>query len=174
VVVALLVGAFAFIGLPGASGASVGHQATSTCNSYPPGPGASLGVSTTTPFAGEQITVSGANFNASKPVTVNMNTQTVELGTTTTNAAGSFSLKVTIPSDATGSHSISVSGPAVPTECPPGSIAITIASSSSPKPPLSFTGVEIGALIAVALLLLAGGVLFATAGRRRQHASGRH
>jgi hypothetical protein len=141
------------------------------CPTYPFGPGPSVSISTTTPFPGQSVTITGANFNKGAHVSVVMSPPTVTLGSATTSASGSFTLHATIPAGTTGTKTIAVVGGA-PADCAPNTIAIHVQTPAGPNsgPPLSFTGVEIGAIVAVALALLIGGVLFATAGRRGKSA----
>jgi hypothetical protein len=136
------------------------------CPIYPFGPGPSASISTTTPFPGETVTISGANFDKNAHVSVVMSSPTVTLATATTSSSGAFTVHTAIPGNASGTKTISVVGGA-PAECPPNSLVIHLQAGPNSGPPLSFTGVEIGAIVAVALALLVGGVLFATAGRRR-------
>jgi hypothetical protein len=141
--------------------------APAQCPTYPFGPGPSVSISTTNPFPGQSVTITGANFNKNAHVTVVMSPPTVTLGSATTSASGSFTLHLTVPTNATGTKTITVVGGA-PAGCAPNTIAIHIQTTVGPPGNhLSNTGVEIAAIIAVALALLIGGVLFATVGRRR-------
>ncbi|TAM92302.1 MAG: hypothetical protein EPN43_02800, partial [Jatrophihabitans sp.] len=72
---------------------------------YPPtGACASLAVSTTTPAAGEAITVTGTGFTAGETVTLELDPGPVVVGSAVVAADGTFSTQVTIPSDTYGRH----------------------------------------------------------------------
>src|SRR2546423_1218644 len=75
---------------------------------YPPTncPGM-LSVSTTTPLAGETITVSGTGFTPGAQVHLVMHTKVYDLGTFTANGQGNFTAQVTLPDNVFGAHVIS-------------------------------------------------------------------
>lgn len=136
-----------------------------TCGTYPPSFGASMSVSTTTPFPGQTITISGQHFVANEHITLVLDTGFV-LAHVTVGADGSFSVPVTLPASLRGSHTILVDGDT--SVCPPDPVQIVIQSGSTPPGGgLASTGVDILAGVAVALALIAGGILFARSGRRR-------
>lgn len=169
--VALALGTCAAILAAPAIASATPHSAAAaaaTCPTYPPGPGPSVSISTTAPFPGETVTISGANFDKNTHVSVVMSSPTVTLASVTTSASGAFTVHATIPANSSGTRTISVVGGA-PAQCLPNTLVITLqAAGPNTGPSLSFTGVEIGAMIAVAIALLVGGALFATVGRRRK------
>jgi len=68
---------------------------------------ATTNISKTSGYIGEEITVSGTGFSVSKPITITLgNTQ---IGTTTSDAKGSFSSSFAIPAHATGTYNLKVS-----------------------------------------------------------------
>jgi len=144
----------------------------SACQSYPVGAvaAATLMVSTTTPFEGQTITVSGTNFVTNEAIAIDLSGSPV--AHVTTSASGSFSTPVTLPAGVTGTQTISVAGDH--STCPASSITITIqgAGVSATSQGLSHTGVDILTGLAVAIALLIAGVAL-TGGARRKPA-GRH
>lgn len=149
------------------------------CNYPIGGKLATLTVSTTTPFAGEVITVAGSNFEANTAYEVIFASNPVVLAHVTTDAGGSFSVHVTIPANATGSHEIVTEGVRFDNTCPTQHLSIPITMQTSPGAPhgggLAFTGVDILGMIALALLLIAAGVFFSRSGRRASaHGGSRH
>jgi hypothetical protein len=172
VVVALLVGAFAFIGVPGASGAIAAPPG-------PPCPGANpysghqaiIMASTTTPFIGQTFEASGIDYCPNEDVNITL--RGVHVATAHTNGAGAFEPPVVATGPAGQAELCGIGATGQPNDRDCLELTIRAAAPNS-NPPLSFTGVEIGAMIAVAILLLVGGTLFATAGRRRRHAHGHH
>src|SRR5258706_15081607 len=76
---------------------------------YPPPVCATLSVSTTTPFPGQTITVSGVNFAPNEQITLVLDTGAT-LGDVTVGADGTFSKDVVVPNDLRGNHRISVQG----------------------------------------------------------------
>jgi len=68
---------------------------------------ATTNISKTSGYIGEEITVSGTGFSVSKPITITLgNTQ---IGTTTSDAKGSFSSSFAIPAHVTGTYNLKVS-----------------------------------------------------------------
>ena len=120
--------------------------------------------STTTPFVGEKIEASGIRYCPDENVRLTIGGQFV--GDAHTNGAGKFDPQVTVPGPAGDKLLCGVGASGLPHDQDCLTLHVRAAGPNS-GPPLSFTGVEIGAIIAVALALLVGGVLFATAGRRR-------
>lgn len=135
---------------------------------YPFSPDATIMSSTTTPFIGEKIEASGIKYCPNENVRLTIGGQFV--GNAHTNGGGSFDPQVTVPGPAGDKLlcGVGASGLSHDQDCL--TLHVRGAGTNS-GPPLSFTGVEIGAIIAVALALLVGGVLFATAGRRRSSKS---
>ncbi|MFC1977369.1 IPT/TIG domain-containing protein [Chloroflexota bacterium] len=67
----------------------------------------SISLSSTSGHAGNQVTVSGSGFQASKPITITFDNETV--ATPSTDASGKFSATFTVPVRATGSYQVKVS-----------------------------------------------------------------
>jgi hypothetical protein len=125
---------------------------------------ASMSVSTTTPFPGQTITLSGQNFApAGSNVTIVLDTGAV-LAHVTINSSGTFSVPVTLPAGVTGNHKILAQGQIT---CPPDPVQISIQAAGTQGGGLASTGVDILTGLAIALALIAGGVLMARSGRRR-------
>jgi hypothetical protein len=141
-----------------------------TCGTYPPSFGASMSVSTTTPFPGQTITVTGEHFKANEDFNLVLDTGAV-LAAVHVAADGSFSVNVTLPAGLTGNHVISTDGDE--SGCPADPIQIDIQGSGTSGGGLASTGVDILTGLAIALALIAGGVLFARSGRRR-HSHSQH
>jgi hypothetical protein len=169
VVLALAALAAAFA--PAAQAGAAAVPTPASCQAYPIGavPAATLSVSTTTPFPGESITVSGTNFEPHDAITIVLSSNLIELGHVTTNASGAFSTSVTIPSNLSGSHVLSLVGAVA--VCQPSPITLTIQGEGTSGGGLPNTGVDILAGIAIALALLTAGVALTRGGRRRQHSS---
>lgn len=157
--------------------------ATSTCSGgtgYPVQAGATLMVSTTTPYSGQTIEVSGTNFRAGERVTLDLNGK--QVGQVTADSNGSFktSLKLTsapgkFELTATGSVcgiaglflAIRAGAGILPVSATKSPAAGGVAAGQGGGSGLAFTGLDIAALIAIAAVLLAGGGYLAHAGRRR-------
>jgi large repetitive protein len=154
-----------------------------TSNPYPPTPNAEVQSSTTTPQVGEQIEVSGVGYCADESVTITIGGKTV--GTGHSDSSGKFDPEVTVPGPAGARQLCGVgsSGLSSDTDCltlnssaaggasASASNSAGAGSGSGSGGGTAFTGVEVAALCALAALLLAGGVAFATAGRRRRPVS---
>lgn len=166
-----------------AHAATVKVGACASVSAYPPTSGPTLMVSTTTPYQGQRIEVGGADYCPDEDVTLTLGGTTV--ATVHTSAHGSFDTTITITADpgtyqltGTGadgdSASVtltvrSASGVApVSTQANPSGAA---AGSSSGGGGLAFTGLDVIALVAIALLLVGAGIYLTRAGRRR-HAHG--
>ncbi|HJQ42936.1 MAG TPA: hypothetical protein VJ831_07625 [Jatrophihabitantaceae bacterium] len=123
-----------------------------------------MSVSTTNPRPGQTITLTGANFEpAGSTVTIVLDTGAV-LAHVTIDASGSFSIPITMPTGVTGNHLILAQGYAG--QCPPDPVQVTISTSGEGGGGLASTGVDILTGLAIAIALIAGGVLFARSGRR--------
>lgn len=141
---------------------------------YPPSQCAALSVSTTTPYAGETMTVSGTGYTAGEQVTVELHSTARDVGTATVRADGSFTTQITIPKDMSGRHLLSVAGgdPA----CTVGPITLDIQASAALGEQigpnggggLSSTGVQIALLLALAALALVAGIALTRAGREKR------
>jgi hypothetical protein len=124
-----------------------------------------LSASSTTVPPGGSITVSGQGFGANEPVNVDLHSTPVLLATPQTDANGTFTTTVTIPSNTPmGTHTITATGQQSGVVT---SLQITVASSSSSLP---FTGA--GAVIPLsasgAAMVIAGGLTLIGVRRRRR------
>jgi hypothetical protein len=141
---------------------------------YPPTTCATLSVSTTHPLPGEQITVSGTNFLPNASVRLELHSKTYDLKTVTTDASGSFTTQVTLPSGVVGTHQI-VAATGVPSTCPTPTITLHIqkhgteGSTAPPRGPggTSFTGVDVLLIILVAVALIGAGMALMRGGKRK-------
>ena len=104
-------------------------------------------VDTVSPVAGGAITVVGGGFAPSTPLTIELHSTPVVLGTTTSDVFGNYSATVVIPIDTMpGAHELVVSGLDPDGQPRSVSVAITVLASSagSPAEPLTvaprFTG----------------------------------
>jgi hypothetical protein len=123
---------------------------------------------------GQPITVSGTDWQAGSDVTISFLSTPLFLGTGTVGPEGTFSAKVTIPSDASaGAHTLRVSGDdrdGVPATV---GIAIQVVAAAAEEEVdtggLAFTGTNISiGLLIVAGLLIAGGLALWAARRRNR------
>lgn len=162
-------------------------------DAYPPTTCSTVSVSTTTPQPGQQITVAGSHFKPEAHITVALDTRSHPLAHVTSNAMGHFSTRVVLPQNATGRHRIKAFGgnlAGVP-GCPAtATVAIRfqaggVSSSQGNNPGVggagtgtgtgggtAFTGVDIAALLAIALALIAVGVLFNRRGAPKRAEAG--
>jgi hypothetical protein len=173
--VALVLGATAAVLAAPATASASSHSAAAAAEicpgftaAYPFSPNATIMSSTTTPFVGQKIEASGIKYCPNENVRLTIGGQFV--GNAHTNGAGSFDPPVIVPGPPGDKLlcGVGASGLLHDQDC----LTLHVVAPTGPNssPPLSFTGVEIGAIVAVALALLIGGVLFATAGRRRKSA----
>lgn len=147
-------------------------------SAYPVVTCSTLAVSTTTPAAGETITVSGTNFRPNETVRLELHTDVHVLKTLTTGADGSFSTEVTLPDGVTGTHLLVAVGASTKAAgCPADpSVSISIqgsgvggvATSSAPAGvggqsdgpgSTAFTGMNVLLLLIVAAILIVLGVM---------------
>jgi hypothetical protein len=142
--------------------------AAPSANAYPPQTCSTVSVSTTEPATNATIVVSGKNFQAGITVTVELHTTVFQLGSTTVQSDGTFSLSVTLPDGVTGQHDIVVTGG--DPNCP-NSVPIDIGKGVGPTPPPSNTGVDVALLLLVGLGLVAVGLVIndRASARRRRH-----
>ena len=160
------------VALPDAAAAAPLHTAPSgSCpgsQAYPPTPDATVEASSTAPATGASIEVSGVHYCGDEDVTITIAGKKV--GTAHTDAQGSFDPKVVVPgpSGAKQLCGIGASGLAADANC----LTLTVQTAGGQAEPASggtaFTGADVALIVAVAVLLLAGGVAFSTAGRRRR------
>lgn len=143
-------------------------------SAYPPSPNATVEVTTTSPVVGERIKISGVNYCPTE--SVNITLRGAHVATAHTNSSGSFDPEITVtgPVGSAQVCGIGASGLARDRDCVTlhiressgqGATSTPVAGSGGGGP--AFTGTDIALLIALGVLLLAGGIAFATAGRSR-------
>ena len=77
---------------------------------YPPGE-CNLRLSRGAAARGESVTATGGGYRPASRVEVTLNSEPMPLGSVTTDAAGAFELRFTVPASATlGSHTVTASG----------------------------------------------------------------
>lgn len=140
---------------------------------YPVTPNAQIMASTTAPYGCESIEVSGTNFHPNEDVAIYLGS--TKVATAHTNGSGSFDPQVKIP-NVTGAlvlKGVGASGSAddvstltltVKAGCSTGGTG----GGSGGGSILGSTGVQIGAMVVAAAVLLGAGAFFVTAGRRRK------
>ena len=141
-------------------------QAIRAAAPYPPVFCPTISISTTHPFPGETITISGQGFDGVQSLTLVLTPGNVVLGHVATSTAGTFTTHVTLPAGVTGSKVIRADGSG--SDCPVDSINIQVSSNPPPHNPtnLPFTGVDVLTALAIALALIGVGLLLTRGGRR--------
>jgi hypothetical protein len=153
---------------------------------YPPTVCAAIAVSTTTPHANQEITVSGTGFTAGDQVDIALTGKNVNktIGHASIAGDGTFSTQVRIPAGIEGNFDIDARGGG-PT-CPVDPILLDVraglgvggvaagpggsgGTGTNGSGGLAFTGLNALLLIAAAAALIGTGVLLARGGRRRTH-----
>ncbi|MDT4906698.1 MAG: hypothetical protein QOH52_4714 [Pseudonocardiales bacterium] len=137
---------------------------------YPPSPNATIRSSSTTMKVAETIEASGIHYCPDEDVRLTIGGKFV--GTAHTDAAGAFDPPVVVPGPAGSKQLCGVGASGLSTDRDCLTLVARAAGSSglagaggNTGGGTAFTGVEVALLCAVALLLIAGGVAFATAGR---------
>lgn len=169
--VALALGALALLGGPAVASATpraavVGPPCPGSAL-YPPSPDATIMSSTTTPFINQKIEASGIKYCPNEDVTLTIAGKFV--GTAHTDGAGSFDPQVTVPGPVGDKLlcGIGASGLAADRDC----LTLHVRAGTGPNNNhLGSTGVEVATIVAVAVVLLGGGALFLSVGRRRKSA----
>jgi hypothetical protein len=163
--------------------------ASATCTGgtgYPVKAGATLSVSTTTPYSGQTIDVSGSNFQPGENVTLKLDGKTVATVIADSNGSFSTSFKVTA---APGKFELTATGSvcgvtglllAIRAGAGVGGVSATQspgagaagAGATGQGGGLAFTGLDVALMLLVAVALLGGGGVMLRAGRRRHAARG--
>lgn len=148
-------------------------SAPANAGPYPPTQCATLSVSTTTPRAGEAMTVSGSGFTAGEQVTLELHSTTRVVGTATVRADGTFTTQITIPKDMYGRHLLLAVGGQPSCSVDPITLEIQASAVAGEHigpsgDGLSSTGVQIALLLAIAAIALAAGVALVRAGRQKR------
>lgn len=168
-----LVGTLALMGLALVGPAS---PAASAAPAYPPHTCPTLSLSTTHPAVGEQITVSGQQFDVHARVSLVLLAGSHDLRSVTTDSNGSFTTQVRLPAGVTGAHTIKAKG--AQSACPAESIQLLIekrtaenAAVGGPGSTPAMTGVDVGGLLVAAAALIGVGLLLnrRRTSRRRHH-----
>jgi LPXTG-motif cell wall-anchored protein len=163
---ALLVG---LVALAEASPAGAGGGASDYANCV-------VTVDPSTFEAGDTVTVRGTGLEPDFETIIEFNSVTVQVGTATTDASGSFEVQVTIPADATdGPHTISAvcdtDGNVSSTDVTVSSITGTTAPGGGP---LARTGDDTQPLIVVGAIALLAGIAFVLIAQRRRRRAADH
>jgi hypothetical protein len=135
---------------------------------YPPTPDATVQASTTHPAVGQKIEASGIHYCPDEDVTLTIAGKFV--GTAHTDSAGSFDPQVVVPGPPGQKPLCGIGASGLPNDrdCLTLFVQAAGTSGNSSGGGTSFTGVEIGALTAVAALLIVAGVALVRAGRRNK------
>ncbi|MGH8961785.1 MAG: hypothetical protein ACRDWT_11450 [Jatrophihabitantaceae bacterium] len=139
---------------------------------YPMSPGVMIMASTTTPFVGQRIEVSGKNYCPDEDVTILLRGKNV--GTAHTDASGAFDpgVKVTGPVGRATLLGRGASGQSLDRDSLVLTVRAGTGSGSGAGSPsgggLAVTGTELAAMIVLAALLLGGGIALTVAGRRNR------
>jgi hypothetical protein len=174
----------------GAGGASAATPTSSTSSpaAYPPPLACTVSVGVATLTAGQPTTITGSGFAPNETVNLSIHTQSTSLGTVTTDANGSFSKSVVIPSTLGGTHTIVATAPSE--KCTVG-VKVgrgtggtdsntahhtttggggtdSFSGGSPTTSTTAFTGFAAISATVIAGALLVGGVLFLLLGRRRR------
>jgi hypothetical protein len=170
----------AIVGLAIAVVVSVLFAPAAAANAEPGGYGgkcSSLAVSTTNPLPGQEITVSGQDFQPNASVRLELHTTVYVLGTVTTDSSGSFETTVTLPDGVTGTHTIvAATGSLGGSNCPAQPVQVIHiqtggqSSGGGGNGGTSFTGVDVAAMLIGAAVLIVAGAVFNRGGRRRSYA----
>jgi LPXTG-motif cell wall-anchored protein len=123
--------------------------------------------------AGDVVTVTGAGLEPNFETIIEFNSVTVQVGTATTDAAGSFEAQVTIPLDAAdGAHTISAvcdtAGNVSSTDVTVSSEVTAPTEPGGSGGPLPRTGSDIEPLLIVGGIALLVGIAFVLVSRRRR------
>lgn len=127
--------------------------------------------STTTPFQGQTIEVSGLGYQPNEDVALTIGG--IPVGTAHTDSNGNFDPPVVVPATLIGDQPLTGTG-ASHQPYDVDSLVLNIRASgaggsSSSSGGLASTGVDILTGVAIALALIGAGVLFARGGRRRHN-----
>jgi hypothetical protein len=131
------------------------------------GAGGGLILSATTLTAGQAFTASGGGYAPNSPVTITFTSDPVVLANVTTNAAGSFTANLTVPTNATpGTHTVSASGRAPDNSARILTATVTIVATNRAKPLVRTGASNVGPLVVWGVLLIAVGFVVVVAVRR--------
>jgi len=128
--------------------------------------------------AGDIVTVTGTGFQPNFETIIEFNSVTVQVGTALTDAAGSFEVQVTIPTDATdGPHTITA---VCDTDGNISSTDVTVSSTNATTTttigggPLPRTGTDSKPLLVVGAIAVLVGIALVLISKRRRRAAVEH
>jgi hypothetical protein len=153
------------------AGALLAVPAIANAAPYPPTGGCSLSTGDSTVAPGERVTITGSGFPALATVQLSVESSGSALGSVTTDADGSFTSAVTVPSNVSGAERIVASSRG--TSClfglsGPAGAPASGSSDGSANSATATTGVAAISATLAALALLGGGLAFLVLGRRRR------
>ena len=148
----------------GAVAASAGIAGAQTC--YPTCPSPSISTSTGSAGPGGTVTASGSGWPVGSQISFVLNSHTQVLDSfVTTNPDGSWTRSVTIPTDISGTHTLTVTG-VTPDGVTRSAVVAVIAGGVTTG--LAFTGSDSTSNLAIAgAVVLVIGIALVIAGRRR-------
>jgi hypothetical protein len=132
---------------------------------YPVVPGATVQSSTTRPRVGQKIEVSGIKYCPNEDVNITISGQHV--GTGHTDSHGSFDPEVVVPGPPGQKPLCGIGASGLPNDADCLTLTVTASGKHPEKHHTSKTGVEVASLVAIAAILLVSGIVFVSAGRRR-------
>lgn len=135
---------------------------------YPPATNCTVSSSDRSVTPGSSIAITGSGFAAN--TTVALTLQSGEsLGSVHTDAQGSFTTSVTIPSGAAAHDRIVANAASTTCSFDPNEVVVPPApQNQTPSTPTALTGFAAVTASVIAVALLGGGVLFVVLGRRRR------
>lgn len=137
---------------------------------YPPSSACTISSSDTTVTGGDSLTVLGSGFPANATVHLSVHSDAISLGSVKTDASGSFTDHVTIPTSITGTDHLIVAD-AGSTTCqfdPFGGAGVAGVATHRNSGGLASTGFHTLTASLIAGVLLVGGGLLLLLGRRRR------
>jgi len=127
---------------------------------------ATITLDKTTLVRGGGFSLSSGGWKPGQGVTVTFNSTPITLGTLTANSAGVLTGSFNVPTSVdTGSHTITLTGPATDGTSRTLSAAVTVTASTGTT--LARTGADLAGLVLIGLALIGSGILFYG---RREHA----
>jgi hypothetical protein len=159
-----------------------------TALAYPPTICPTLSVSTTNPLPGQTIAVTGTNFEPQASVKLELRSPVRVLKTVKSDGSGSFATSVKLPAGVTGKHTLVAVGGGSTGGAGCGidpfqtlniqnngggnsSASTGTSTGTNGGGGTAFTGLDVLALIAAAVVLVGAGVMLNVSGKRRKYAS---
>ena len=159
-VLLLIISGLAVLGMSFGAGASANPA-------YPPSTSCTVSTSDHSVSPGDSLTVTGSGFPANTSVALTMQSGQA-LDTVRTDGQGSFTTHVTIPAGAPEHDRIVAASSSTTCSFNPNATTPITPPQQQSSSPTAITGFAAITASAVALALLAGGVLFVVLGRRRR------